>query len=80
MEIIWVYLYKSLENYHMNNFDNYLEAQARGISFTLKDNMDAKSLKNVINMYMGPNSNVKYVYILDNKGNILASSTGDRGK
>ena len=80
MEIIWVYLYKSLENYHMNNFDNYLEAQVRGISFTLKDNMDAKSLKNIINMYMGPNSNVKYVYILDNKGNILASSTGDRGK
>jgi len=80
MEIIWVYLYKSLENYHMNNFDNYLEAQVRGISFTLKDNMDAKSLKNIINMYMGPNSNVKYVYILDNKGNILASSTGDKGK
>lgn len=80
MEIIWVYLYKSLENYQMNNFDNYLEAQARGISFTLKDNMDAKSLKNVINMYMGPNSNVKYVYVLDNKGNILASSTGDKGK
>nr|WP_245522835.1 histidine kinase dimerization/phospho-acceptor domain-containing protein [Thermoanaerobacter italicus] len=80
MEIIWVYLYKSLENYHMNNFDNYLEAQVRGISFTLKDNMDAKSLKNIINMYMGPNSNVKYVYILDNEGNILASSTGDKGK
>jgi two-component system sensor histidine kinase VicK len=80
MEIIWVYLYKSLENYHMNNFDNYLEAQVRGISFTLKDNMDAKSLKNIINMYVGPNSNVKYVYILDNKGNILASSTGDKGK
>ena len=80
MEIIWVYLYKSLENYHMNNFDNYLEAQVRGISFTLKDNMDAKSLKNIINMHMGPNSNVKYVYILDNEGNILASSTGDKGK
>lgn len=80
MEIIWVYLFKSLENYHINNFDNYLEAQARGISFTLKDNMDAKSLRSVINMYMGPNSNIKYVYILDNKGNILASSTGDVGK
>nr|WP_240951368.1 ATP-binding protein [Caldanaerobacter subterraneus] len=80
MEIIWIYLYKSLENYHLNNFDNYLEAQAKGISFTLKDNMDIKSLKSVINMYMGPNSNIKYVYILDSHGNILASSTGDTGK
>ncbi|MGB9780335.1 ATP-binding protein [Caldanaerobacter sp.] len=80
MEIIWIYLYKSLENYHLNNFDNYLEAQAKGISFTLKDNIDIKSLRSVISMYMGPNSNIKYVYILDNRGNILASSTGDTGK
>ncbi|MDN5316799.1 MAG: two-component system, OmpR family, sensor histidine kinase VicK, partial [Thermoanaerobacterium sp.] len=26
MEIIWVYLFKSLENYHMTNFENYIEA------------------------------------------------------
>lgn len=80
MEIIWVYLFKSLENYHMTNFDNYLEAQGRGISFTLKDNIDSKSLKNIINMYMGPNSNVKYIYVLNKKGDILASSTGETGR
>lgn len=80
MEIIWIYLFKSLENYHMNNFDNYLEAQARGIAFTLKGNLDSSNLNSIINMYMGPNSNVKYVYILDRNGNILASSTGEKGK
>nr|WP_223814616.1 ATP-binding protein [Thermoanaerobacterium thermosaccharolyticum] len=81
MEIIWVYLFKSLENYHMTNFENYIEAQATGIAFTLKDNMNSKSsLDNIINMYLGPNAYIKYVYILDKDGNILASSTGEKGK
>nr|WP_231969032.1 ATP-binding protein [Thermoanaerobacterium sp. RBIITD] len=65
----------------MKNFDNYIEAQATGIAFTLKDNINSEnSLNNIINMYLGPNSNIKYVYILDKSGNILASSTGEKGK
>lgn len=65
----------------MSNFDNYLEAQANGISFTLKDNINSKTtLNNIINIYLGPNSDIKYVYILDNNCNIMASSTVKKGK
>ncbi|QSZ27088.1 HAMP domain-containing protein [Aceticella autotrophica] len=81
MGIIWVYLYNSLESYHMKNFDSYIQAQVKGMSCTLKDNLESnKNLNNIISMYLGPNSNIKYVYILDKNGNILASSTGDKGK
>lgn len=81
MEVIGLYLLRSLEQYHRKSLMESLESQAKSIAFTLKDNLNGTSdIKALIDMYITPESNLKYIYILDNTGTILESSVSKSGK
>lgn len=81
MEIVGVYLIKSFQDYQFKNLADYLEYQAKSLSFILKDNIkDGKNIKTILYLYMSPDSQLKYIYVLDKEGRIIQGTDYRNGR
>lgn len=81
MEIVGVYLIKSFQDYQFKNLADYLEYQAKSLSFILKDNIkDGKNIKTILYLYMSPDSQLKYIYVLDKEGRIIQGTDYRSGR
>ncbi|SHE90110.1 two-component system, OmpR family, sensor histidine kinase VicK [Caldanaerobius fijiensis DSM 17918] len=81
MEIVGVYLINSFQDYQIKNLSNYLEYQAKSLSFTLKDNIkEQANIKTILYLYISPDSQLKYIYVLDREGRIIQGTDYRSGK
>jgi len=80
MEVIGVYLLRSLEQYHLNNLSADLDSKAQLLSGFLKryldDSSKTKEINNLVKEF-SVGKEIKDIYVLDPEGTVISTSEED---